>query len=270
MVRISRDARWWQRLTIVGIVLAAAGSLACGRGLFGKVYEYEEDLYLSLDGSADLIVNASIPALVALRGLDLDVNPRALVDRATIRAAYESPVTDVTRVSRPWRRYGRRFVQIRLSVTDIRRLSEVAPLAWSTYALAGRDDQVVFTQTIGPSALKPGTLTQVGWDGRERVAFRLHLPSRIVWHNARDLDTNETSDVERGNILGWEQHLTDRLDGRPIAIEVRMNDESILYRTLWLFAAAFGAAVLLMGSLVWLAMRKGARETAESPGSGAA
>ena len=49
---------------------------ACG-SVFGKVYEYEEDMHVSLDGSADVIVNASIPALVSLRGLELDVEPIA-------------------------------------------------------------------------------------------------------------------------------------------------------------------------------------------------
>jgi hypothetical protein len=245
------------------VLVLALTAVRCGSGgLFGKEYEYEEDLYVSLDGSAELIVNTSIPALVALRGLDLDVNPRAMVDRATIRAAYESPVTEVTRVSRPWRRGGRRFVQIRISVDDIRRLPEAKPFAWSTYDLSRAEDAAVFRQTVGASAFKPGTLTSVGWQGQELVAFRLHLPSRILWHNARDIESGETSDVERGNILRWEQALADRLSGEPIAIEVRMHGQSILYRTLWLFAGAFAAAVLAIGLVIWLALRRGAQEEA--------
>ncbi len=55
---------------LVALVLSVVAA-ACGGGLFGKVYEYEEDVYVSLDGSAELIVNASIPALVTLRGIDL-------------------------------------------------------------------------------------------------------------------------------------------------------------------------------------------------------
>ena len=30
------------------------------------------------------------------------------------------------------------------------------------------------------SAMRPGTLQNVGWSGGELVAFRLHLPSKIV------------------------------------------------------------------------------------------
>ena len=85
---------------------------------------------------------------------------------------------------------------------------------------------------MGASALRPGTMQNYGWKGKELVAVRLHLPSRIVDHNARDIDSNEGSAVQRGNILAWEQLLTDRLDGRPISIEVRMDRQSILYTTL--------------------------------------
>jgi hypothetical protein len=152
-------------------------------------------------------------------------------------------------------------VQIRVHVNDIRKLSQASPFSWSAYDLAEKDHVYVFKQTVGASALKRGSLTNVGWTGGELVAFRLHLPSKIVWHNARELETNETSDIARGNILAWEQLLTDRLDGRPIAIEVRMDRQSILYRTLWLFAGAFTAAVLLIGSLIWWTMRRGPKES---------
>jgi hypothetical protein len=112
-----------------------------------------------------------------------------------------------------------------------------------------------------------------GWRGNEIVAFRLHLPARIRYHNSRDLETNTPLAPARGNILTWEQRLTDRLDAKPIAyaedakpdvMEVRMDRESILYRTLWLFAFAFTAAVLVIGFLIWLAMR---RAPADPPSS---
>jgi hypothetical protein len=245
-------------VVLATLLLAVVTGAACGAGgLFGKRYEYEEDLALDLDGSATVTVNASIPALVALRGLDLDVSGR--LDRDKIRAAYQSPVTEVTRVSRSWRRNGRRFVQIRLKTADVRKLSEAAPFAWSQYALTAAGGEHTYRQTVGRSALRPGTLTQVGWNGSETVAFRLHLPSRILEHNARDVDTDETNAVQRGNIIAWEQHLADRLDGKPVEIEVRMSSQSILFRTLWLFAGAFGAAVLVIAGLIWWTVRKGAK-----------
>jgi hypothetical protein len=213
-----------------------------------------------------LVVNASLPALVALRGLQVDTSTSSRLDRDRIRVLYESPVTHVTRVSPPWRRAGRRFVQVRLDVTDVRRLHEAPPFSWSRYGLRVENGRAIFEQRVGASALRPGTLQPVGWNGSEIVAFRLHLPSRILWHNSRALETNEPNDVARGNILAWEQHLTDRLDGAPLDIKVEMDSQSILHRTLWLFVGAFAAAVALLAGLVWWAMRKAPEEPATSTG----
>jgi hypothetical protein len=238
----------------------------CGSGILGRQYEYEEDVTLSLDGSATIVVNASLASLVALRGLELDLDPRVRFDRdrETIRAAYASPFTRVN-VRRPWRRAGRRFVQVRVAVDDIRRLSDLAPFSWSRYELVQKDGSHVFTQTIGASAFRPGTLASVGWNGGEVVAFRLHLPSRILEHNSRTLETDQPDTVQRGNILRWEQRLTDRLDGKPVRIEVRMDSQSILYRTLWLFAGAFIAAMAVIALFLWWTFRKGAKQTEISP-----
>lgn len=261
MTRIGRSCRRgpWRRLPVSALIITALGAAlaaGCG-GLFGKVYEYEEDVTVSLDGSAEITVNASAPALAALRGLNLSMDPAVRIDRDAVRAAYQTPFAQVTRVSRPWSRQGRRFVQIRLNVPDIRKLSQAAPFSWSTYEVTEKEGLVVFKQTIGPSALRPGTLQKAGWTGGELVAVRLHLPSKIMWHNARDLETNQPTTIARGNILSWEQPLTDRLDGRPMAIEVRLDRQSILHRTLWLFAGAFAAAVLVLAGLIWWTMRKG-------------
>lgn len=241
---------------VLACLLCAA---ACGGGFFGKQYEYEEDFYLSLDGSAQIIINASVPALKALRGIEVDER-LTRSDREALRAIYQTSGVEVKRVGRPWRRKGRRFVQIRVKVNDIRRMPDKGPLSWSDYELVQQDGSHVFRQTVTGSELRPGTLKNVGWDGSEIVAFRLHVPSRIQYHNARDLKTNDTSDVQRGNILAWEQHLTDRLAGQPVRIEVRMESQSILYRTLWLFVAAFTAAVLVIGGGIWWTVRKGAKE----------
>ena len=147
----------------------------------------------------------------------------------------------------------------------MRKLTEAAPFAWSRYTLDVKNGHHVFEQKVGASALKRGTLQNVGWNGSEIVAFRLHLPSRILWHNSRDLETNEPANAKRGNILAWEQHLADRLDGTPLDIRVEIDSQSILHRTLWLFAGAFIAAVAVLAALIWLTMRKGDEEAATSP-----
>lgn len=259
----SPRARWGAAIALVIVAVGAIWLTPRLRDVFGKRYEYEEDLTINLDGSARLTINASIPALVALRGLPLDPQSDS-VDRDRLRALFESPVSRVASVPRPWRRRGRRFVQVNLRIDDIRRLHESPPLSWSKYELIPQNGEHLFRQTVGASAVRPGTLKNYGWNGSEIVAFRVHLPSRIVDHNARDLRTDEPSGINRGNILAWEQHLADRLDGRPLKAEVRMESQSILYRTLWLFAGAFTAAVLTLVAFVYWTIRRGRNAPAGS------
>jgi hypothetical protein len=227
---------------------------ACGGAGVFRQYEYEEEVYLSLDGSATVYVNSSIPALNALRGTSFDTNPTARVDRDAVRAYFSTANTHVTWV-RPSRRSNRRFMHARLEVDDVRRLGEAAPFAWSTYRFEKTDDLFVYRQTLGPAAGKD--VGDIGWNGREMVAFRLHLPSKIRWDNSGH-------PIARGNILGWEQRLTDRLRGAPLTfdgtLEARMDPESILYRTLWLFGATFLAVAICFGLVIWWVMRRGQAE----------
>jgi hypothetical protein len=231
------------------IVLLAALSVSCGGGGLFRQYEYEEEMYLSLDGSATIYVNSSVAALDALRGASFDATPGARIDRDAVRANYTTPVTRVTRRPSLSRRSGRQFVHVRVDVADLRRLAEAAPFSWSTYRFAPRDGLFVYQQEVGPGAGKdPG---DVNWKGDELVAFRVHVPSPIGWHNAGP------GNPRRGNILVWEQPLRDRLTGEPLAMEVRMESESILHRTLYLFAATFVAVVIGFALVIWWILRKG-------------
>jgi hypothetical protein len=232
------------RLWLAIVVLIA--STACQKLGLVKEYEYDERVELSLDRSAVVDINASVPALVALRGAPLDVDPEARFDRQAFRRLYEAPGVAVREVS-AFRRHGRRFVHVRLDVNDITELPRVAPLSWSSYRLDRLEQEFHFAQDVGPSAQVP--IRSVGWTGGELVAFRVHLPSRITFHNARA--------IERGNILSWEQTLGDRLMGAQLHMEARMQTQSILYRTLWLFGGTFVAAIAVLASIVWSVSRKG-------------
>jgi hypothetical protein len=240
-------------ILLVAVALAASG---CG-GYFGRDIEYEEQIYLDLDGSATVVVNASIAALVALRGLDLDPSPRARLDRNAVRAAYEAPGVRVLRVGRPWWRHGRRFVQVRLEVDDIRRLGADPPFAPVTFRFARSGDTIEYQENVGAPVGRP--VGDVGWTGRELVAFRAHLPSRILYHNVRNVDDGSPGDIERGNILSWEQTLGDRLRGVPLHMDARIEAASILQTTLWLFVASTAAALLLLAVWIWWMIRRGRR-----------
>jgi hypothetical protein len=229
---------------------------ACSNPL-GPQYEYEEQLYLEANGAATAIVDTSIPALVALRGAKLDPSPTARTDQTEVRRIYEASGCRVVRVGQPWRRDGRRFVQVRIETADVRTLSQCGMLGWSSYAFEPDEAGVHFEQKIGAaSAGDPG---HVNWNGSELVGFKLHLPSRIIYHNVRRRTDNAEGDIERGNILTWEQTLADRRAGKPIDMDVRMEAKSILYRAIWLFGGALAAALVVLATIVWLVMLRGKR-----------
>lgn len=221
---------------------------ACTNVLSRK-YEYEEEIFLELDGSATVYVNAAVPALVALRGAPLPVDPAARLDRTVVRDFFQSPEARVMNVTTS-RRDNRRYVHVRLDVPDIRKLGESAAFQWSAYTLAGRDGFYEYTQRVGQAG-QVGQVGQVGWDGSELVAVRLHLPSRVPFHNS------PSRTIERGNIIVWEQPLADRMAGAPIDIQVRMETESILIRTLTLFGLmALAVVVTFVAAIWWVKGRK--------------
>jgi hypothetical protein len=251
-MRRRRTRRWVPVLLTPAALVLGLSMCACGGPLI-RQYEYEEDIHLSLDGSAVVYVNASVPALVALRGLDLDPRPSARLDRAKIRELFTSQVGRASQVSAS-RRAGRRFVHVRVDVPDIAQLGKAPPFAWSTYRFAQAGGSWTYEQKVGPCAGRQ--VDPVGWTGGELVAFRLHVPSRIEFHNTL------SENFLRGNILVWEQPLSSRLAGRPLDIQVRMQTRSILYRTLLLFATSGLAAIAALAALVWWVVRKGSQQRA--------
>jgi hypothetical protein len=237
----------FRRMAAFAAAALACVCLAACRNIVSMQYEYDEEVYLELDGSATVYVNASVPALVALRGAPLDVDPRARLDRNDVREFFASPVTEVQSITTS-RRDNRRYVHVRLETRDIRRLNQAPPFAWSRYALAEKDGLAVYRQEVGVSAGKD--VGNVGWTGQEMVAFRFHLPSRIPFHNA------PSRDIERGNIIRWEQPLASRIKGEPVGIEVHMETESILMQTLTLFGLTIVAALATLALAVWFVMRR--------------
>jgi len=241
------------------IVVGSCGGSACSGGLFGKSYEYEEDLRLSVDGAATVDLNASVAALIALRGVDLPLDPSADIDRDAVRALFDGPHVEVTSV-RLTRRDGRTFVHVRIEVEDINTLSRLAPFSWSTYSFLRRGDELQYRQVVGAPASRE--VGDVGWDGSEVVAFRLHLPSVISFHNA------PSKTVRRGNLLEWEQSLAERRRGTPIEIQVHMEPDSILYTTLLLFGSTVVLAALAFGIVIWRVARHGRDNAAGPPAPG--
>jgi hypothetical protein len=138
-----------------------------------------------------------------------------------------------------------------MAVDDIRQLADAAPFAWSSYDFKRDGALYIYRQRVGPAAA--AGVGDVGWTGREVVAFRLHLPSKIEYNNSG-------RGIGRGNILVWEQPLAARLQGTPLTLDARMDPQSILYRTLWLFGWTFVAVAVCFGFVIWWVLRKAPAE----------
>src|SRR5262245_64444752 len=105
-------------LLVLAMMVGLIGS-ACG--VLPQKYEYEEEIYLRLDGSATVNVNASVASLVVLRGVDLPLDPKARLDRDRVRALFQMAGSPPPRLTLS-RRDGRRFVHVSLDVPDVRQL----------------------------------------------------------------------------------------------------------------------------------------------------
>jgi len=237
------------------LLLAGCLAAGCRGGGLLRQYEYDEDIYLALDGSATVYVNGSLPALAALRGFDLDLSPGARFDRDRIAALYGSPGVRVVRVTSS-RRQGRRYAHVRLEVDDVRKLGAVPAFSWAAIRLDRMGELYRFREDLTGSANR--AVGDVGWRGTELVAFRLHLPSKIAYHNAGK------DNLLRGNILLWEQPLAARLAGDRLEMEARMEPTSILYRTLGLFAASMLAAFLVLAGIIGWVVKRGKGRIRES------
>ena len=238
--------RMFQLAFIASLATCVVTSAACS--VLTDKYEYEEEIYLRLDGSATVNVNASVASLVALRGVDLPLDPKARLDRDRVRALFSIPGAQPARLTLS-RRDRRRFVHISLDVPDVRQLQRQRMFAWSTYRFDRGSDSFVYRQRVGAPASQSSSRT--GWTGSEMVVFKMHIPSEIPYHNAPSRQT------ERGNILRWEQPLAARLNGEPLDVEVRMESSSILYSTLILFGLTVVAAALTFGIVIWWVVRRG-------------
>ena len=244
--RRAKQLKW--AAAVILVVLAIAGTLLGLRSPMLHQYEYQEDIYLSLNGSAIVYVTTSVPALVALHGMDLPVDPLAPVDRAKLRALFSGPGVTASAIS-AWRRHGRRFVSVRVDVADVRRLPEALPFGRCAFEYGRSKTGYRMVEHVGPAASLP--IGIVGWTGEELIGYRWHIPSKIDSHNTLEIN------FLRGNILVWEQPLTARLAGVPLTLVVDMQPQSILYRTLWLFALSAASAVVMVGLFLYWIVRRG-------------
>ena len=195
-----------------------------------------------LDGSATVYVNAAVPALVALRGVDAAARP--VGPARSQRGARALRVPGVTRRDR--QHVAPRRPPLRAPAARGRRHPPAGRAGRRSPGRAtvrrSRRRCAVFTQRWAPP--RAVTVGDVGWKGDELVAFRLHLPSRVP------STTPRSRTVERGNIIvvGAAARRAARRASRSTS-RCTWSSDSILVQTLVLFGAMVVLALAALGAL---------------------
>jgi hypothetical protein len=229
------------------LVLLAAASL---RGCV--VYEYEHEFWLRVDGSGTVNVTGRPELWASMKGLAGAQATDADAARQAVRGLFESSGLRVRRVTLT-HRGGRPYLFVSADFTDVNRLAGTP--AFPDLALTLRPDGE--NLRLDGRWSRPRGLPDPRVEQRDGLmAVRFHLPSKVYSHR------NAVAGVERGNIVGWRQTVTEGLAGRGLDLGATMDRRSILLSTVGLFAAAIVAALtLLAGVLVWV-FRAGRRSRA--------
>lgn len=216
-------------------------------------YEYEHEIWLKVDGSGSLRVTGRPALWAAFKGLRLDDQDPAAIKKAA-RALFERSGLEVTKVVLV-RRRGHRYLSVTADFDDVNRISYTP--AFPDLRLGIRHD--AGRLELDGSWQRPLDAAAGGDDARDGLmAVRLHLPSKVYSHR------RAVEGLERGNILTWRQETAAALDGGRIEFGAELDERSILFSTVMLFAGAVVLAVLLLALALWVLVRRGRRDLAQS------
>ena len=132
-----------------------------------------------------------------MRGLPWTPSPQARITSDDVRRMFEAAGCDVERAARPWRRNGRRFVQARLHIADVRKAASCGVLASSNYGFEVSPEQIRYTQTVGapPGNGSSHSSARNRLERQRTGNFKLHCRAGSRIRNARRL--------EDGNRARW-------------------------------------------------------------------
>jgi hypothetical protein len=214
------------------LLLAASGC---------TTYEYEEEVFLEVDGSGEIRMSGSTAAIEALHGLD-----EATAERA--KALFVGQGVEILSALET-ERERRKFVHVQARFSDWEKLCEIPAFRNRGCRLTKGEDGLALELSLpSPRAAAPESL-----DPRALLALRYHFPSTIRYHNS-------PGDVERGNILSWKRTLREHFAGRPLDLAVRFDRRTILAATARVMGLALSLVLASIATALWVMVRKGRRQ----------
>jgi hypothetical protein len=214
------------------LLLAASGC---------ATYEYEEELFLEIDGSGEIRMSGSAAAVAALHELD-EATPE------NAKSLFEGEGVEILSTIAT-ERERRRFVHVEARFSDWADLCRVPAFRGRGCRLAKEEEGLALELSF-PTPRSPAP---EGLDPQALLALRVHFPSTIRHHNS-------PGDIERGNILSWKRTLREHFAGRPLDLEVRFDRRTVLAAALWVMALALGFVLASIATALWVMVRKGRRQ----------
>lgn len=206
-------------------------------------YEYEEEIFLEMDGSGRFRISGSCEALGALL-------PLGEVSTDRVRSYFDEPHIELESV-RKTERDGRNFIHVGGRFSDWNRLCDHPAFSGRDCSLSEGPEFLELESTIP----RPKN-TSYPSDAEASIAFRFHFPSTVRFHNSR-------YGIERGNIVRWQRTMNEHLRGDPLRIRVRFEKRSVLETTVLVLLTAAGLVAVAVTSVIVLMVRKGRRQLEE-------
>ena len=213
-------------------------------------YEYEEEVFLEVDGSGRLRVSGSSEILQALNGLN-GLNRTDGGSMSSMTSRFEGPGFELDSV-RESEREGRKFVHVQGRFADWNELCAHPAFADRECRLDVTDDDELELYLTLP---RPEGDIPEGVSPDAPLALRFHFPSTVHYHNSR-------SDIERGNIIGWERTASEHFDAPELVVEARFERRSVLATTVVTLGTAIAVILFLVALALLLMVRKGRRQLA--------
>lgn len=207
-------------------------------------YEYEEEVYLNVDGSGRLRVSGSSVILESLYDA-----PGG--SASSMRPLFESLNFELDSV-RTTERQGRRFVHVQGRFED---WNDVCGLPAFRERECHLDVDVEGSLELSFALPSPESVVPRDVPPDAMLAVRFHFPSPVRFHNS-------ITGIERGNIIGWKRTVSEHFRGETLEVYARFERRSVLATTAVILGTAVGVVLLSVTvALLWI-VRKGRKQLA--------
>ncbi len=224
---------------------------ACGC----TTYEYEEEVFLEVDGSGEIRVSGSAAAIEALH----ELGEAGAASPTNLAALFDGEGVEIVSALET-ERERRKFVHVEARFRDWEKLCRTPAFRGRACRLASREGSLALALSLpSPRQAAPEDL-----DPLAILALRYHFPSTIQYHNS-------PSGIERGNILAWKRTFREHFAGRPLDVEVRFDRRTILQTTVSVVGLSLALVLGAIATALVLMVRKGRRQLrddADNPSGG--